>query len=241
MSSSSPWRPKRKFHDEEKGSSKRFQSPSRFTPMMRNIVPRQRPIQTEVKSVDHEAVTPITTATTTPADVLYDSSIGADFYNRIGRKVNLKSIYIRGVFKNGGPVSPAEAIRIVVYTDNQFTTGTVPTTADVLADVSNTGAIATNPYSNINLNNRDRFQILKEFFVQMPAVAAGGVLSNSGLGGSVTLTQKLRFFRRLGGFEVSHGGSATGTVTKGNVLLTAIGEGGAYTFTYSCRIRFTDV
>lgn len=87
--------------------------------------------------------------------------LGSDFNQRIGRKIVMKSVYIRGIMGAEAAItgwtpplaSPAFLARMIILIDWQ-PNGAVPTIADILVTAS--------ANSQLNANNRDRFKILKD-------------------------------------------------------------------------------
>lgn len=242
MSSRKRAREEHKSSSSSSSSSRRFKSTRRL--FFRNVVPRFLARTGEVKSVDISLGTLTIASASQNAVPLYDSASGADLYQRIGRKVNLKSVRVRGYFvpaNTGGSVA-AENIRVILYTDNQFTSGSTGATTDLLQDLDDGGATHLNPLSGVNLNNRDRFKILRDMYTQMPFIAqADSVIEIGTQGGTVKEIITVDWFVNLRGFEISHSGNAAGDITKGNVCLQAIGGVGNWTFTFTSRVRFTDV
>lgn len=85
---------------------------------------------------------------------------GADYSSRVGRKILMKSLYIRyycGVkpaFQLTTAVSIApQIVRIIIFVDYQ-PNGTLPITLDLLS--------VSHPTSQLNLANRDRFKVLRD-------------------------------------------------------------------------------
>lgn len=96
---------------------------------------------------------PLSNDFTTPGAtfLLNGLTTGALATNRIGRKVTLKSLYIRATVQLATTSVRGANIRMVVFYDKQAN-GTAPAVTDVLADDSF--------YSPNNLSNRDRFVVL---------------------------------------------------------------------------------
>lgn len=102
--------------------------------------------------------------------------LGTEFYNRVGRKIYMKSIQIQGILQNASTGS-TDLGRILIVYDTQ-TNGNAIAFSDVLQDAS--AAAASSGTSMINLNNRQRFRIIKDQFFYFPAVTnTGGVLTNT--------------------------------------------------------------
>lgn len=88
--------------------------------------------------------------------------LGSDINNRIGRKITTTSIFIRGFVRvqstlNTNFVSPlagsSQLCRFILFVDYQ-PNGVLPTVAQVLKE--------SLPSSQLNINSRDRFKILKD-------------------------------------------------------------------------------
>lgn len=212
----------------------------------RNVVPRGSTLAGEVKSVDTgvgSIAIPSTSASCTP---IYDTATGADVYHRVGRKVALKSVRLRGFFvdtKSMAAATTAEVLRVVLFSDNQYTSGGGVVTSDVLQDLSNAGATATTSSSGLNLNNRDRFKVLRDIYIQMPAKPAyPGAYVEGAEGGNAKEVYTYNWFVPLRGFEISHSANSLGAVSKGMIAIAVIGDiGGQWSFGFNARVRFTDV
>ena len=102
---------------------------------------------------------------------------GTGFFNRIGSRIEMKSLRIRG-FIYYALTSIQDQIRMIIVYDRQ-PTGALPAPTVILQTRDQAGA-ATNPGSSeINLDNRDRFTILRDIQLQMPScTVAAGVLTN---------------------------------------------------------------
>lgn len=118
--------------------------------------------RTELKSIDLDLATTgsgtgdiTTTMGRTCANAI---SIGADINQRVGRKITIRSLELHySILADGDEVSPS-LCRIMVVFDKQAN-GTQPAGTDIL-----TGSTV---YSPKNLNNRERFLILKDDLVSV--------------------------------------------------------------------------
>jgi len=101
------------------------------------------------------------TATSGNRIFLNGTTQGAFYNNRIGRKIQMKSLLIRGtmVFTPTVGIS-SYTYRIIIYYDKQAN-GSSPLLADLL-DGSYSTITTDAPSCPINLNNRDRFLILHD-------------------------------------------------------------------------------
>lgn len=96
---------------------------------------------------------------------------GAGFWNRQGRRLYMKSVMID---LNIEPLSVArnavsDTAKIALVYDSQCN-GAVPTQGDIWLDYDQSGNQVANSLSSINLNNRDRFLILRHWTLDLPAI-----------------------------------------------------------------------
>lgn len=213
----------------------------------------------EIKSVDMPAINAgadtisKTLSTTATLDLLNGVQEGASFYNRVGRRIHMKSIHVTGeIISSGNGTGVAEYNRILLVYDRQ-PNGAFPSIADILLDYGNDGTTFTSSFSKMNLNNVERFAILRDSRLAMPsnyegAAAAldGGLASIMPYGES---QNKINWFVKLKDLETHYksttnpaaiGDIATGAlylVTLGNVAAASAG----FLLVYNARLRFTDV
>jgi len=91
---------------------------------------------------------------------------GTEIYNRIGRKINCKSVNIRcQVQKSAAQTVVADTLRFALIWDEQPVTGTLPAFGDIWSDVSNAGAVTTPILAHANFNNTARFRILRSHII----------------------------------------------------------------------------
>lgn len=99
--------------------------------------------------------------TTGVIQLMFNPALGSDYTQRIGRKTHIKSIFIRGSMSISAATvlttqsTPAQVGRMILFIDYQ-PNGATPAVADVLVPG------APNAYDMLNLDNRDRFKILKD-------------------------------------------------------------------------------
>jgi len=86
--------------------------------------------------------------------------LGTDIGQRIGRKVMIKSVYVRGfvgveqaIGTNDNVQTPPQLCRMIILVDQQ-PNGAVPAATDIL--------VSAHACSQLNLANRDRFKILAD-------------------------------------------------------------------------------
>lgn len=118
-----------------------------------------RPNSGERKVADIAAnAATVAVSTTGSFTLMAVPTVGADYNQRVGRKILLKSFYIRGrviqdlaqgVDPGAGVVQPQMA-RMIIFADLQ-PNGATPAVTDLL--------VTPDVCSHLNLNNRDRFRI----------------------------------------------------------------------------------
>lgn len=125
----------------------------------------------EVKALD----TPIQMGFTTAGTVtcLNEIQAGSSFYNRIGRRIEIQSaqlnLSLKPVGTNVSDYYEPDFLRIMLVYDSQ-TNGAIPALADILQSVDQTGAALTSrAYSLLNLNNRDRFTVIRDIKLTAPS------------------------------------------------------------------------
>jgi len=150
---------------------------------------------------------------------------GTDASSRIGRKVTLKSLYVRwsSIFVAGA--GGGGAIRILVVYDKQANAA-APSITDIL--------LANDFNSPNNLSNRDRFVTLTDFVSDQ--LSSGANLADCGV------------FHKTLNLETMFNAGSAGTIadiTSGSVYMFIAQSGGitttAPTLSYRSRIRYTDV
>lgn len=117
----------------------------------------------EVKTVDTNLQT--TTPTNTLAAVLLNGCTeGTDAVNRIGRRINMKSVRIRMLFAQTRTIAAAVQptfVRYALVYDRQ-PNGAAPAWADVFQTINASGTTESNALSHPNPTNFDRFIVMRE-------------------------------------------------------------------------------
>jgi len=195
----------------------------------------------ELKAFDvHQTVTGFSSAA--PNVVYFNTMInGAELYQRVGRKVYMKSLHLRGWVQNTG-TSVADFARIIVFYDAN-PNGSAITQTDLLQDSN--AAAAVSATAEINLFNRERFQILRDHQMLLPSVTnTGGVLTNAFI--PQTDSQlNIDMFIKLKGLEGVY--NATNGATIADIQTGAIGmllmcetSTNEWDFTWHSRLRYYD-
>ena len=104
---------------------------------------------------------------------------GAGNNQRIGNKVSLKALRMKGQIINLATAVQTHARLLVVY-DKQ-PNGALPTYATVMQTRDNAGAASNTAFSDPNFDNKERFTILRDTTFVLPSVTnTVGVLTNVG-------------------------------------------------------------
>jgi len=156
---------------------------------------------------------------------------GTDFTDRIGRKILMKSLFIRGLIYPQDTTVLNNMCRMIVVYDKQAN-GTAPVITDVLKTDSAT--------AQLNLNNRDRFEVIfdKQWTAGAMNTTATQTYSNAPVHRSVKLYKRLNH-------EVQFGGTtnAIGSIQTGSLYLFTLGiqsDGDGHLLGITVRIRFKD-
>jgi len=170
----------------------------------------------------------------TSVDLLNAVATGTDFTDRVGRKIMMKSIFIRGWLKgqdisNGSPLG--NLCRLILVYDRQ-SNGAAPSMDAILK--------TTEAQSQLKLDNRDRFTVLVD-----KAIALGTItnVATQAVAGSPTC-RAIKIYKRLN-LEVQFSGTtaAIGSIATGALYLISVGSqttSDGHSFVYTSRIRFVD-
>lgn len=195
--------------------------------------------KTELKAFDVATVT--TSFSTAGVFTLLNVPVnGAELYQRVGRKIYMKSLHIRGMVYPSATTTQDRG-RMVVFYDSQPNAG-VSTLATLFAD-SNAGH-ATSVDSEINLDNRARFKILADKQYLFPSVTdTTGVLTNLGPQDNILQTFNINIFIKLNGLETIYNATNGGTIadiTSGSLYVVTFGGLGNYGAQWGSRLRYYD-
>lgn len=219
---------------------------------------RSRPYGPELKALDIKPeVMPINGNSTTAAFKLLNAiQEGSGFFNRIGRKINLKSLMvtvdIEKSLANVANVDPQFA-RVVFLYDAQ-PNGAAPVYSDVMQDVEQAGAPSVNVYSSLNLNNRDRFRVLLDKKFKLPGCGIGGgplVTGDNTVYEMNSSSLKIVKYLKLKGIETMYKSTSSPStisdIATGALWCMVIGEDSnatgsqAYVANLTTRLRYYDV
>lgn len=168
--------------------------------------------------------------------------LGSDFDDRIGRKILIKSVYIRGrvmleAATQSAPVaSLAQQARCIIFVDNQ-PNGAAPAVTDLLKQ--------SFPTSQLNANNRDRFRIIKDktytFDPLLISTTAGQSIATNG-----RTIYDIKMYKKVNIETIFNGtnGGTIGDINTGALYMFWIGSAAAgatdCNTTLTSRVRFDD-
>jgi hypothetical protein len=174
---------------------------------------------------------------------------GSSSWNRIGRKVSLKSVHVQGYFNptTNGNVAYAQFARMLIIYDKQ-PNGSLPSISDVLRDQVNsaTDSNVTLVSSGLNLNNKDRFEIIADERWILPGVTAA---QTTGITTATCDEMHFEVYRKLKGREVHFKADSSpgviGDIATGSLILITFGSLVSgyepWNAQLSARVRFSDL
>lgn len=239
------------------------------TRVMRSFAPPRLPASQrsgigEVKALDVSNLTAApggvqlnfnTTGSIIPLNLI---QAGSSFFNRVGRKVELRSIEFQMIQQplNVSRANGTDTLRVAIVYDRQ-TNGALPALADIFQDTEQNGTNTTASQSGLNLNNRDRFSIVMDKRFMLPAATAtAGVLTNvwpNSMGGDKGADDGVGLiheYRKLGGllthYKADSSPAVIGDVATGALYLVVFADSTAGTEIFQgqewhARLRYTDV
>ncbi|ALE29639.1 coat protein [Lake Sarah-associated circular virus-17] len=220
---------------------------------MRMTMPR-----TELKQVDvvnpsggaTQAVFPLnSTPSIIPVNLI---TTGSSAWNRIGRKVNLHSCQIQGFFQVNLTTDHDSNVpswaRIMLVYDRQ-PNGATPNINDILLSQVNsaTDSNVSTPFSATNMNNRDRFEIIrdKRFCLGSIPLANDGQYAVGGFENSFSVNMYVRLANRETCFKADSSPGVIGDIATGSLLFITFGNvisaENPFDFAGTVRVRYADV
>lgn len=174
---------------------------------------------------------------------------GSTFCNRIGRKMEMKSIRLVGFISPIRAQTLYDYVRILIVYDRQ-TNGALPAIGDILQSTDQAAANGTSAFSGINLNNRDRFVIIRDGRFSLPEVtgAVAPFLPGTFID-QVTPTQQIDWFCKipqyLTQYKADSAPAVIGDIATGSLLVVTLGVQAAaaegYQLNLETRLRFNDL
>lgn len=201
-----------------------------------------RGMRLEKKVIDINNASYAVDITGTQLQLLNGCVAGSQNFNRIGRKINLKSLQIQGYFVNADNSAVSTKARMIIVFDKQ-SNGAAPTYADIVTSQNIAGTTSSTYNDMINLNNRDRFEIIRDTKVTIGALDSTATQAFAQSPGMVLVDQYIK----LGNRETVYNAGTAGTVgdiQSGSLYVFFIASqnnAAGVNFVGSFRTRFVDV
>jgi len=196
----------------------------------------------ELKAYDNNLTLADTTAGSFAC--VNDEVEGTSFFKRIGQRVYMKSLRLRGAW-NAAASTPETLARLLIVYDSQCNQPATFTPNLVLQDAN--AGLATDVFSHINLNNRERYQIIRDKMFFLPSVTiAATLVTQQGPADYIKNSLNVDEYIKLDGLEALHTQTNAGTITDlttGALIVFVIGgssSNGNWTFTGRTRLRYYD-
>ena len=150
-------------------------------PMARRSTPRGM-VNASTKGVDVSLSSAIVNTTNSNASAILVNAIapGSASFNRVGRKVTLETLRVKGGIEftmtpsAAGAVS-GNAVRMVVVWDQQPNSGSIPTWDTIFGTTDQGGSENSNVNAPLRYDNMDRFRVLKETNIAQDTIPANVV------------------------------------------------------------------
>lgn len=178
--------------------------------------------------------------------------VGSSMFNRIGRRIEMKSVRFTARLDTLAVTRDADTdyARIAIVYDRQ-TNAALPAITAVFQDTTQDGTNSTNAMSGVNMNNRDRFVVIMDKRYGLPNTTnTAGVLTNTYPNGDsqhIVIDE----FRKLRGLTTHYGADSNpaviGDITTGGlyiITLTSVNASGAEQFVlnpWNVRLKYVDV
>lgn len=205
----------------------------------------------EVKSLDITVNQGFTTSgLVTPINLV---AAGSSFFQRIGRRIELKSLQTMLQLSPTPPQAsdyyPSMTLRILIVYDSQ-TNGATPSVSDIIQSTNQVGTNFSGNLALLNLNNRDRFTVIRDIKLVSP-----GYSTDANNDVNFTGTADQRNWRTmideystkckgcLTQYKADSSPPVIGDISTGGLFLVTIGFGAISTWNLdgTVRMRFKDV
>lgn len=199
-------------------------------------------IRAEKKVIDINNATYQLETTGTALQLLNGCVPGSQNFNRIGRKIQLKSLQVRGYFVASDATVANTMARMIIVYDKQ-PNGAAPTWANIVTSQNISGTTSSTVNDMINLDNRDRFEIIRD---HVCTLASKNDTATQSYSGSPTILH-LNEFIKLGKRETVYNAGTAGTIgdiTSGSLYVFFISSeafANGCAFIGSFRTRFIDL
>lgn len=200
-----------------------------------------RAMRREKKVIDVNYASYAVETTGTQLLLLNGCAPGSQNYNRDGRKITMKSLQIHGHINTTDANCGPGIVRMVIVYDKQ-TNGSAPTWGDVFTSQNTAGTTSTGAYAMVNLNNRDRFEIIRDKVIAMGVIRDTATQTYASGPVNVKVDKYIKLGNRTTTFNAGQNGTV-GDITTGSLYLffiSNLANAEGYTAYISTRLRFVD-
>lgn len=215
----------------------------------RNLISAPRRATAEVKLVDNvQAEAGISLSLNSTANIQCINLIqsGSGFYNRVGRRIEMQSIQVTGeVNQTTTATTYNDYARILVIYDRQ-TNGALPSYATIMASYDQSGTASTNYLSGVNPDERERFVVLMDQRLVLPACPGGTGVTGATDGPAVTfnISRFIKMRNLTTHFKADSSPAVIGDIATGSVYLIGIGRATSgdegWQANLNVRVRYKD-
>lgn len=207
------------------------------------VIPRR--INQEVKTVDLAATFALnSTGVVTPINLI---RVGSTFCNRIGRRIEMRSIYVTGrMNQTGTQTSDYDYTRVMLIYDRQ-TNGATPTISTILANYTQATVSSTNSLCGLNPDQKERFLVLMDERRVLPAAQTTNADIFGPVDGTYPTFQINRFVKLRGlmtHYQADSSPAVVGDISTGGLFLVTFGQVAAgsegFDAQLNLRLRYND-
>jgi len=171
-------------------------------------------------------------------------SQGSSEYQRIGRRIQMKSFELNGCVLPQGVAGYADYFRIALVYDRQ-SNAAAPAYSDIWQEINNAGTTNSSCYSHRNVDNGYRFLVLKEQDMSSPPGGASQATAFTGTMADTMNAMKLNWRVNLSGLPVHYigDGATVASISTGSLFLIWIGNQNASSIAAlngSSRVTYLD-
>ena len=218
-------------------------SPQKQKPKIQSIqIPRT--MKLELKSVDNPGNSTLFKTSGVPPTGLLLNGVaqGAAMYQRVGNKIQMKGLQIRGNLLNAATCVEG-CLRMVIVYDRQ-PNGALATWNTVFQMRDSAGTTSSNTFAMINVDQRERFVILRDKFWHAPSVTYTGGVQTNGPSYPTDSEWDVDEYIKLKGLKCTFQGDTSGiaSISTGSILmfLCVNGTNDSYSLSWNTRLRYYD-
>jgi len=171
---------------------------------------------------------------------------GSGFFNRVGRRIEMQSLHVTGeVNQTTTATTYNDYARILVIYDRQ-TNGALPSYATIMAAYDQSGTASTTYLSGVNPDERERFLVLMDQRLVLPACPGGSGVTGATDGPAVTfnINRFLKLRNLTTHYKADSSPSVIGDIATGSLYIIGVGRAASGSEGWQCnlniRLRYKD-